>query len=86
MTMARIIFIQCSVPSAKVDGAVVANEPVNIYRCEQLRRDDYSRAGKAPSIHFAGTAAQWVFETETQRDQEFERLMIAYGHQGEVAQ
>ena len=72
------MFIKCYQDSITyLRGEVVRNNPVNVSHCKQIRKGRFAwypdNTGKA-SIVFEGCDVEWVYDTESARDEQFEEI------------
>jgi hypothetical protein len=72
-------FLECSVPSIEyLRGEIVKNDPVNLDRCKSIEKFQYrwypDNTGK-PAIKFKGCDVEWVYKSESQRDEDWQRII-----------
>jgi hypothetical protein len=72
-------FIECTVPSIiYLRGEVVVNDPVNLDLCKSLHKKNFAwypdNKGK-PAIKFEGCDVEWVYESESQREEDWKRII-----------
>lgn len=75
-------FIECTVPSIiYLRGIKVVNHAVNIDLCKRLRKSTLNwypdNSGK-PSIEFDGCDAQWAFDKDADRDDEYAKIIASH--------
>ncbi len=71
-------FITSKVNSIKyIKGAIVVNNPINISNCTSITKSRFAwypdNTGR-PAITFKGCEEEWVFDTEKDRDADFDRI------------
>lgn len=75
--MAR--FVQPSVAFVSyLRGETIFNHPVNVDLCTQVRRSRerwYPDNKGKPSIVFEGCDAKWVYDSDKERDADYEHLL-----------
>ena len=76
-------FIRPNVDSVTyLRGAVIENHPVNIDRCKRIskaRENWYPDNTGKPAIKFHGCDCKWVFDTDEERDQQFDEIVSTNG-------
>ena len=71
-------FVRCSLESFRyLRDETVNNNPVNLSLCTSIRKCTFAwypdNKGK-PSIKFDGCNKEWAYQTEADRDADFERI------------
>lgn len=59
-------------------GETIFNHPVNVDLCTSVRRDRhkwYPDNKGLPSIEFEGCDKRWVYDTDAERDADFQRVL-----------
>lgn len=72
------LFVKPSVKEVIYRSVKIENNPVNILHCKQVVATIlrwYPDNKGLPAIKFFGCDAQWVFETEEERDSEIQRII-----------
>ncbi len=72
------MFIIPSVPNVQYRGNNLNNWPINISLVTWFSKGkhaEYPDNVGIPTIYFAGIKIKWVFETEYDRDEEFNRII-----------
>lgn len=71
-------FIECKTPSIKYRGQTVENIPVNLDLCKSVKKSNFiwypDNTGK-PAITFKGNDVEWAFDSTSDRDREFSRVI-----------
>ena len=72
------MFIKCSLESFRyMRGEVVVNRPVNLMLCKSISKGTFAwypdNEGK-PSIVFHGCDVEWAYNSEKERNEDFERI------------
>lgn len=75
----RPVFIECSTKEIRyLRGEIVENHPVNMSLCKKLVPARFAwypdNTGK-PSLRFAGTDVEWVYESKADRDADLKRIL-----------
>lgn len=73
-----VIFVECTLPSRPYRSSKITNHAVNLALCTSIEKSRihwYPDNEGIPSIRFKGCDVEWAFNTDAQRDAEFERIM-----------
>lgn len=78
----RPYFVTSKVPRITyMRGEVIENNPPNIALCRHICKDRLAwypdNVGK-PGIHFVGCDVRWFFDSEAERDAEFDRVLAMF--------
>lgn len=78
MNIIQPTFIKCSLPSFVYRrDKTVFNDPVNLALCTSITKSTFAwypdNTGK-PSIFFRGADIEWAYDSEADRDADFERI------------
>ncbi|WP_373092552.1 hypothetical protein [Zhongshania sp.] len=71
-------FAKCSLDSiVYMRGETVTNKPVNLALCKSIRKGKFAwypdNCGR-PSILFDGCGVEWAYNSESERDADFDRI------------
>ena len=76
--VAFVAFVECDVPSIQYRNSTYVNVAVNLGLCKGLSKERVAwypdNTGK-PSIVFRGCNIEWAFNTEEERDAQFDKLI-----------
>ena len=74
----RPFFTVCATESLRYRNRDFHNWPVNLSLCMHIQKDRYSiypdNVGK-PAIEFIGCELTWIYNTEKERDEDFDRIL-----------
>ena len=74
----RPFFTVCATESIRYQNTDFQNWPINLSLCMHIQKDKYSiypdNVGR-PAIKFIGCELSWIYNTEKDRDEDFDRIV-----------